>query len=186
MIGPGRVELKLEFDRPHGTEPWSSDFCVERAVSRVDPMSVSRVVRRVCVVTTLGLVLLCQIAIWPSEGQTNGYSDVVGPGEPPVLLSKRDQLDSVLGKEVRTRVEGGIGRIIDLLTDRNGQVQAAVIEFGGFLGIGARKIAVEWSALRFEGDHRQPAVILEMTRDQLRLAPEYKPGAPAVVHRASE
>ena len=45
---------------------------------------------------------------------------------------------------------------------RPGQVQAAVIEFGGFMGIGTRKIAVEWAALRFEGEAKQPAVILEM------------------------
>ena len=55
-----------------------------------------------------------------------------------------------------------------------GKVLAAVIEFGGFLGIGTRKIAVEWSALRIEAD-RSPVAILDVTREQLRLAPEYKP-----------
>jgi len=83
-------------------------------------------------------------------------------------------------------VEDGAGRIIDLLVDRNGQVRAAVIEFGGFLGIGTRKIAVEWSALSFERDGKQPQVILDMTRDQLRKAPEYKPNEPAVVRKANQ
>ena len=92
-------------------------------------------------------------------------------------------LESVLGKEVRTRVEEDVGRIVDLLADRQGRVQAAVIEFGGFLGIGTRKIAVEWSALSFESDGKQPAVIVEMTRDQLRIAPEYKANEPAIVRR---
>ena len=98
--------------------------------------------------------------------------------------SKRRDLESVLGRDVRTRVEEDMGRIIDLLADRNGQVQAAVIEFGGFMGIGTRKIAVEWPALRFEVDGKQPQVILDMTRDQLRKAPEYKPNEPAVVRKA--
>ena len=61
-----------------------------------------------------------------------------------------------------------------------------MIEFGGFLGIGTRKIAVEWSALRFENDGKQPVVIVEMTRNQLRVAPEYKPSEPAVVRRAAD
>jgi hypothetical protein len=65
-------------------------------------------------------------------------------------------------------------------------VQAAVIEFGGFLGIGTRKIAVEWTALRFESDGKQPVLIVDLTRDQLRLAPEYKASEPAVVRRASD
>jgi hypothetical protein len=47
-----------------------------------------------------------------------------------------------------------------------GKVLAAVIEFGGFLGIGTRKIAV--------------------TREQFRLAPEYKPDRPAAVFRVNQ
>ena len=100
--------------------------------------------------------------------------------------TRRHSLESVLGREVRTRVEEDVGRIIDLLADRYGHVQAAVIEFGGFLGIGTRKIAVEWSALRFEQDGRKPVVIVELTRDELRVAPEYKQSDPAIVRRASE
>jgi hypothetical protein len=138
-------------------------------------------------IATLSVILLGQIAILPGSGQTNGNGvPIVRAGENPAPVFKRNQLDSVLGREVRTRVEEDVGRIIDLLADRNGHVQAAVIEFGGFLGIGTRKIAVEWSALRFEGDGKQPIVIVEMTRDQLRVAPEYKPSEPAVVRRASD
>ena len=106
--------------------------------------------------------------------------------KPPRPYPLAASLGSVLGKEVRTLVEEDGGRIIDLLADRNGRVQAAVIEFGGFLGIGTRKIAVDWSALRFEGDGKQTVVIVDMTRDQLRVAPEYKPNEPAVVRRLSE
>jgi len=78
-----------------------------------------------------------------------------------------------------------MGRIIDLLADRDGKVVAAVIEFGGFLGIGTRKIAVEWSALRIEAD-KSPVAILDVTREQLRVAPEYKPDRPAAVFRANQ
>jgi hypothetical protein len=106
--------------------------------------------------------------------------------ESPTSATRRNQLESVLGREVRTRVEEDVGRVVDLLADRQGRVQAAVIEFGGFLGIGTRKIAVEWSALSFVIDGKQPVVIVEMTRDQLRVAPEYKPNEPAVVRRAAD
>ena len=59
------------------------------------------------------------------------------------------KLDSLLGREVKTR-DDDPGRIIDILVDRDGSVRGAVVELGGFLGIGTRKIAVEWSMLRFE------------------------------------
>jgi hypothetical protein len=89
----------------------------------------------------------------------------------------------VLGIEVRTSAEQNVGRIVDLLASRSGQVEAAVIEFGGFLGMGSRKIAIEWSALRLENQGKQTVAILDMTRDQLRAAPEYKPDRPIVVHK---
>jgi hypothetical protein len=87
-------------------------------------------------------------------------------GAPAVPL----KLESVLGRDVSTAPDGDAGRIIDLLVDRDGTVRAAVVEFGGFLGIGTRKIAIEWQAFRFSGR----AISVEVTRDQVRAAPEYK------------
>jgi len=42
-----------------------------------------------------------------------------------------------------------MGRIVDVIVNRDGQVRAAIIDFGGFLGVGNRKIAVDWRALNF-------------------------------------
>jgi hypothetical protein len=68
------------------------------------------------------------------------------------------------------------------VVDRTGQVRAAVIDFGGFLGVGSRKIAVDWNALSFPrpGD-TAGRVILEFTRDQVKAGPEYQDGKPVVV-----
>jgi predicted O-methyltransferase YrrM len=122
-----------------------------------------------------------------SNIQASGHEAVAaGAVQGATLAPDQAQLQSVLGREVRTRVDQDVGRIIDLLADAEGRVQAAVIEFGGFLGIGTRKIAVEWSALHFEADGKQPLVIVDVTRDQLRAAPEYKPAGPAIVRKASE
>jgi hypothetical protein len=87
------------------------------------------------------------------------------------------RLESILGRDVKTSREGDGGRVIDLLVDADGQVRAAVVEFGGFLGIGTRKIVVEWSAFRFAED----LITVDVSRDQLRAAPEYKAGAAPVV-----
>jgi len=39
-----------------------------------------------------------------------------------------------------------MGRIVDVIVDLAGVVRAAVIDFGGFLGVGSRKIVVDWNA----------------------------------------
>lgn len=42
-----------------------------------------------------------------------------------------------------------IGTINDLLTDKSGNIKAAVISVGGFLGVGARLVAVPFDKLKF-------------------------------------
>jgi hypothetical protein len=92
----------------------------------------------------------------------------------------------VLGRDVRSAANEDMGHIVDVIVDRAGSVRAAVIDFGGFLGVGSRKIVVDWKALRFgavadKGD----SISLELTKDQVKAAPEYKEDTPIVVLGAS-
>src|ERR1700731_1029602 len=56
---------------------------------------------------------------------------------------------SVLGRPVRGPDGHDVGRIVDVLVDQAGHPRAAVIDFGGFMGVGSRKIAVDWHLLHF-------------------------------------
>lgn len=95
------------------------------------------------------------------------------------------RLESLMGKDIRT-VEDAHGRIVDLLVDEQGQVRAAVIEVGGFLGIGTRKIAVEWSIVRVDTSGASPSLLVDASNDALRRTPEYKTGDPVVLLKASD
>src|SRR5260370_30705129 len=78
-----------------------------------------------------------------------------------------------------------MGRIVDVIVDRSGQVRAAVIDFGGFLGVGSRKIAVDWNILRFGSAEKSDRVVVDLMRAQVKAAPEYKEGKQVVVFGAS-
>jgi len=86
----------------------------------------------------------------------------------------RDHLFRILGKEVLSAKGEDMGRIVDVLFDEKGEPHAAVIDFGGFLGVGTRKIAVSWSALRFDLGEKKNVIALDLDREQLKAAPEYK------------
>ena len=101
-------------------------------------------------------------------------------GTPATVIDDRDA-EAILGKSVYSAASEDMGHIVDVIVKRNGEVRAAVIDFGGFLGVGSRKIAVDWSALRFPTSGPMDHINLELTRDQVRLAPEFKPGEPLVV-----
>ena len=86
----------------------------------------------------------------------------------------RDHLFRVLGKDVLSAKGESMGRIVDVLFDEKGEPHAAVIDFGGFLGVGSRKIAISWKALRFDLGEKQNVIALDLDREQLKAAPEYK------------
>ena len=105
------------------------------------------------------------------------------PAPPPSVsvIGARDA-HGMLGRDVRSAADENMGRIVDVIVDRAGQVRAAVIDFGGFLGVGSRKIVVDWNALHFQRiSNKKDAIGLELTKEQVTAAPEYKEDAPVIV-----
>ena len=105
-----------------------------------------------------------------------------GAPPPSVTVIGANDAHGVLGRDVRSPSDQDMGHIVDVIVDRTGTVRAAVIDFGGFLGVGSRKIVVDWNALHFgriaeNGD----AITLELTKAQVAAAPEYKENKPIVV-----
>ncbi|WP_430911215.1 PRC-barrel domain-containing protein [Methylobacterium sp. sgz302541] len=101
-------------------------------------------------------------------------------GTPATVLDAQDY-ESLLGKGVRAANGDDLGRVIDVIIDKDGRPRAAIIDFGGFLGVGSRKIAVDWRSLRFSVDGKVGPVTLTLNRNQVRVSPEYKSGDPIVV-----
>lgn len=107
---------------------------------------------------------------------------------PPPSVTVIDAVDAhgILGRDVRSPANENMGRIVDVIVDRAGRARAAVIDFGGFLGVGSRKIVVDWSALHFWNvANKGESITLELTRDQVKAAPEYKEDKPMIVLGAS-
>jgi hypothetical protein len=98
----------------------------------------------------------------------------------PATVVDGEQLESVLGIEALSSTGDDMGRIVDIIVDRSGEVRAAIIDFGGFLGVGSRKIAVDWRSLHFD-PKKAGTVVVNLTKDQLRVAPVYKAAEPVVM-----
>nr|WP_264185418.1 PRC-barrel domain-containing protein [Roseicella aerolata] len=84
----------------------------------------------------------------------------------------------MLGREVKDKTGEVVAQVVNLLVDAAGEPRAAILDYGGFLGVGKRRIAVAWRALRFTPGATTGAVTLELDREQLKNFPEYKPDAP--------
>ncbi|SDW38485.1 PRC-barrel domain-containing protein [Celeribacter indicus] len=91
--------------------------------------------------------------------------------------------DWILSTSVTSPDGETIGSIKDIIITEDGQITGVILGVGGFLGIGQKDIAVDYSELdiQYDGD----AIELAMTREEAEAAPEYqyreKETAPAPV-----
>ena len=128
------------------------------------------------------VLLVTVLTTFAASGQTEGGA----PGQPSVTVLDTQEVQGILGREIRSTADENMGRIVDVLVDGQGTTRAAIIDFGGFLGVGSRKIAVAWQALHFVPQaEKRYGIVLELTRDQVKPAPEYKEGRPIIVIVAS-
>ena len=99
---------------------------------------------------------------------------------------------SMMGSKVQGPGGQDMGLVVDVIVDRNGRPRALVIDFGGFLGVGSRKIALDWRLVHFAPGGQGPPILARVGRADLQAAPEYDPTAkfnkmigPAVVNHPS-
>ena len=68
-----------------------------------------------------------------------------------------------------------IGDVSDVLFDQQGKIEAYVIGVGGFLGIGAKDVALAPSAFQpVKDNNNNERLKLSMTKDQLEKAPAFE------------
>jgi sporulation protein YlmC with PRC-barrel domain len=94
------------------------------------------------------------------------------PPPAPAAISKI-AASGILGRKVLGPDGQEIGRVVDVLVDASGSSRAAVIDFGGFMGVGSRRIAVDWSDLSFPPAGSSADIRLDLTADQIKNAPAY-------------
>ncbi|MFC0202313.1 PRC-barrel domain-containing protein [Paracoccus rhizosphaerae] len=82
------------------------------------------------------------------------------------------RVDWITGTTVTSPDGENIGSISDLIVDGDtGQMKAAVIGVGGFLGIGEKQIALPWEELTINSDAQE--ITSDLTKEEADAAPEY-------------
>ena len=82
--------------------------------------------------------------------------------------------DKVEGTSVYNANGDKLGSIDDLMIDKySGNVRYAVMEFGGFLGMGTDRYPLPWSMLKY--DTAVEGYVVPVSKSQLENAPRYAP-----------
>ena len=99
---------------------------------------------------------------------------LTGFGLPAQAGGKRGVLKAseLIGMSVQGTDGKKLGDIKDLVIDpEEGGVEYAVLEFGGFAGIGDKYFAVPWDALQL--DHANKKLLLDVHKKELKNAPGF-------------
>ena len=93
----------------------------------------------------------------------------------PVDVDETNRLissDKVDGTDVYSRNGDHLGTVHDVMIDkRTGQVEYAIMSFGGFLGIGESYHPLPWRTLTY--DTSMGGYVVDVDRTRLDLAPRY-------------
>ena len=76
--------------------------------------------------------------------------------------------------EIHNRAGQNLGTIKDILKGPDGNMAAAVINVGRFLGIGDKDVAVPFSALQVELQDNHRRIVLNVAEDELKAAPAFE------------
>jgi sporulation protein YlmC with PRC-barrel domain len=96
---------------------------------------------------------------------------VEGPAATPA------EVERLIGTDAVAADGRKVGKIENLLVAPDGRVDYVVLEWGGVLGLGERRVAVPWKDVKLNADSSRATI--DMTRAQLEDAHRYDPDVPA-------
>lgn len=121
------------------------------------------------------------------EMQTGAVpAPAAAPADDQMATLNRDQLvdldettltaEELIGINVYGPTDEHIGVIGDFVLGEDQQaIDAVIVDFGGFLGIGTKEVAIAYDDLQFYADENgdNPSLVLNVTREQMEQAPAF-------------
>ncbi|MGE0716242.1 MAG: PRC-barrel domain-containing protein [Alphaproteobacteria bacterium] len=148
-------------------------------------------IRKPLAVASLGALLVASVAAVaqtttpaaPAAPAAQPAPMVVAPAAPATAAGLREikdekrvvapwnlSVDKIKDMNVYAPDGSKIGEVDKVLEDASGQATAAVVEFGGFLGIGETEVVVPLAQLSVSGEKLTTA----LTKEQIKAMPRWK------------
>ncbi|WP_372397196.1 PRC-barrel domain-containing protein [Azospirillum sp. HJ39] len=145
--------------------------------------------RRTLIVTAATLALMTGAAVAQTTSPTVGnpssstssmsnsaMPDTATPGSTTSASPTGGQMasaDELIGKNVYGRDNNKIGEVDDVILDGTGQAKQLVVSSGGFLGIGEKQVAIDYTAANWDAQNNR-LNLAGMTREDIGAMPEFQ------------
>jgi hypothetical protein len=104
-----------------------------------------------------------------SKSSASSSASTIASQKPDQLLMSKVKGADVLGSDDKK-----IGDVSDILFSKDGKIEAYVLSVGGFLGVGAKEVALAPSSLQLTQDKDEWKFKISMSKDQLAQAPNFE------------
>jgi hypothetical protein len=91
----------------------------------------------------------------------------------PEQAGGRVRAGSLLGVGVSNGYDT-VGEVSDLVVTEDGRVEAVVVEVGGFLGVGEKRVALTWDSFMLIERNGEHVFLVSATREQLEGMPAFE------------
>ena len=92
----------------------------------------------------------------------------------PAVLPKDFTVTNYYRQSVYDREDNSIGKVDDVLIDKDGKITSLIIGVGGFLGMGNKDVAVKFEEVKLMNKNDKWYLVMDANKDTLNSAPGLK------------
>ena len=122
--------------------------------------------------STLALSLASALALGANAAAAKSTSDAKTQAHTISLSAVSDPKDTLSKAKIEDTQGNSVGSVDEVMLDKMGKTTALKVDVGGFLGIGAKDVAMKASAFKFDADRK--VLITSMNKNQIKALPEVK------------
>ncbi|MER8430078.1 PRC-barrel domain-containing protein [Mesorhizobium caraganae] len=132
---------------------------------------------------TRNLLVTTALAILTATGAYAQQAAAPAPAQPTaqapapqVSRAEGSLVTNIIGESVYNGTGDNaenIGKATDVVFDSNGQAKSVVIGVGGFLGIGTKNVAFDYSKLQWAEKNGDRWLVAQTTKDELKAQPDF-------------
>jgi sporulation protein YlmC with PRC-barrel domain len=198
FLGVGEKNVAVSYDSLHWTDEGDGDRFAVFEASREDLQNAPEFTpEEMAMAPEEPMDENDQTAMAPEEPMDESDQTAMAPEEPvdesdQTAMAPTDESDSamldvragsvsadeLLGATVYAVDDNNVGEVGDVRLTSDGEVDAVIVDVGGFLGMGEKPVAIAFESLAFKKDDGGTLyVYTDFTRDQLDAAPAYDEAA---------
>ena len=115
--------------------------------------------------------------VMTDEGKTYQASDsasLLPTGKPIKNTDGTINSSKLIGLNVENGEGDVVGEVGEVVLAEGGSVQGVVVDVGGFLGIGAHPVLLNWNDVKLSGSQNEVKALVNATKDRLKALPAYE------------